>query len=154
MRRWMWILCGILAFQFLERTGTEPEQLKPVQLLLAEKTGERVILKTDTVDYGEGYTVKEALQNMEDSADGRIFLETAELLILKGTYEELLADLQKVLRPAVGICTTEERLDPAKAAEYLSVLRPEHSFLELRVGNHELPQLQWEKGRGKLVQVR
>ena len=104
MKRWMWILCGLLAFQMLEKTGSEMETLQPVQLLEVSRQGRWILLRTDTGDRGMGENLLSALQDMQESSRGRIFLETAEQVILKKGTESLVPELQQLLRPAAAVC--------------------------------------------------
>lgn len=150
MKRWMWILCGILVFQFLGETGEEVENLKPVQLLYAEKNGMEILLETDTGDQGRGQSLEEALENMQETASGRIFLETADQLLLSEDSEELLPELQRVLRPAARVCIAEEKPDLKEAAEFLTFHKPETTMGRLKSGIILLPGLILEEGRMRL----
>ena len=125
MKRWAWILCGILLMGTGGKTGEDLETLKPVCLLEVSWKKGSVMLRTDTGDYGTGASLQSALKDMEETSSGRIFLETADFLLLEGNAEALLPEIWEKLRPAVRVCRTEEKLDLRQAAEYLSVHLPE-----------------------------
>ena len=146
MKRWMWILCGILVFQLLGETGTQVENLKPVQLLYGSREADKIILKTDTGDMGSGESLQEALANMQKTASGRIFLETADLLLLSESSADLLPELRTVLRPAVRVCIANQEPDLKAAAEYLSYHEPETILGQLRSRKYPLPELILKEG--------
>ena len=151
MKRWMWIICGILAFQMLGKTGEDLETLKPVQLLQVEKEQEQIILKTDTGDRVRGNTLRLALEDMQETADGRIFLETADYLLLTEGTEELVPELRKQLRPAVRLCMAEKNGNLKKLAQFLSAHEPGVSLGQYGYGKEKLPVLIMRKGRLKLA---
>ena len=154
MKRWMWILSGLLAVQLLGETGVALENLKPVQLLLVEKQENRILLKTDLGDLGRGETVEEALRDMEMRAEGKIFLETAEQLVLTEDTVMLWQELMSSLRPATRVCLGKGEIDPAEAAAYLSYHKGEVTLGRLRADHRKLPVLYAVKGGMKLVDPR
>ena len=131
MKRWMWLLVFLLAFGILELPEGSVEELQPVQLLMADMEGEQVVLQTDTGDEGSGRTLEEALDHMKTSSSKKIFLKTAELLILRNNAVNLIGELGELLRPAVRVCISEDELDLTKAAEYLTYHRPDRTLGEL-----------------------
>ena len=147
MKRWIWILCGVLLFGLMGENGTEIENLKPVQLLEISRENGRILLQTDTGDRGRGRNLQEALEDLQASSDGRIFLETADLLLVRKNTEDLLNHLDSILRPAVRICITESQVDLQKAAKFLSCHRPERTLGEYRTGRKSLNRLLLKEGK-------
>ena len=151
MKRWTWLLWGLLIFGFIENTGARMESLQPVQLLQVIKDESGVTLKTDTKELGRGRTFCRALENLQETSEKRIFLETADMLILGEHAEELLPELKKILRPAVQVCKSDAELDLSQAAAFLENHRSEKILAEITEDTEELPDLQNTGGRLKLA---
>ena len=151
MKRWVWVLGAVLVLLFLGETGTRLEELKPVQLVYVREENGQVILETDTGDMGEGRDFNCALENMKDRASGRIFLETAELLVLTEDGICCLPQIYEKLRPAAEVCLAEGKLEPEAAAEFLTVHKPDVTLQQLRSGENRLEVLKSREGRLELV---
>ncbi len=145
MKRWVWVLGAVLVLLFLGETGIRLEELKPVQLVYVREENGQVILETDTGDTGEGGDFNCALENMKDRASGRIFLETAELLVLTENGVCCLPQIYEKLRPAAEVCLAEGELEPEAAAEFLTVHKPDVTLQQLRSG--EKPGSAEKQGR-------
>lgn len=150
MKRWMWLLSAVLVVGLLGQSGEKLEELKPVQLLYVRKDGNRISVRTDTGDFGEGDTLPLALADLQSGTAGRIFLETADLLVLSREAESLLPQMGAYLRPAAMVCRAEYQIEPAEAADYLRIHRPGITLGMLRRKSCSLPVLKLEKGRMKL----
>ena len=152
MKRWMWILCGLLAFCLIEETGAQVEKLQPMQLLQATKENGCICLRTDTKEFGKGNTMLTAMRDLQDTAEKKIFLETADMLLLGENTEMLLPELRKLLRPAVQVCRVRGGIDLSQAALYLQ----NHSS-NVTIGRmtafKELPELKEEGGRLRLAET-
>ena len=151
MKRWAWILCGLLIFSFMENTGAQVESLQPVQLVQIHKDENGITLETDTKDFGRGDTLSGALENLQATSEKRIFLETADMLILGRNGELLIMELKTILRPAVQVCRSEDKLDLFQAAAFLQNHRSSVILAEIPDGNTELPELQLAGGRLRLA---
>ena len=149
MKRWMWLLCGLLAFWMIEETGSQVEQLQPVQLLQVTKKNGSIFLRTDTKDYGRGETLQSALADLQETSEKQIFLETADMLVLGENTENLLPELKMYLRPAVQVCSIRDEIDLSQAAVYLK-----NHGSQVRLGRWEedrkLPELKAAEGRLRL----
>ena len=151
MKRWTWILCGLLAFGFMEKTGAQVEVLQPVQLLQVQKEKGIIWLKTDTEDFGSGESLQAAMKNLQETSEKRIFLETADMLILGENTQELLPELRTLLRPAVQVCGSKDELDLAQAAAYLKNHRSSITLAGITEEERKLPELKAEGGRLRLA---
>ena len=149
MKRWMWLLCGLLAFWMIEETGSQVEQLQPVQLLQVTKKNGSIFLRTDTKDFGMGETLQSALADLQETSEKQIFLETADMLVLGENTENLLPELKMYLRPAVQVCSIRDEIDLSQAAVYLK-----NHGSQVRLGRWEedrkLPELKASEGRLRL----
>lgn len=151
MKRWAWILCGLLIFGFAENTGAQMESLQPVQLLQVLKDDNGITIKTDTMDYGRGETLWAALKDLQDTSEKRIFLETADMLVLGEHTESLLPELKRILRPAVQVCRSKEEMDLPQAAAFLKTHGSNRILGEITKQNAVIPELQLAGGRLRLA---
>lgn len=131
MKKWTFMLLAILTFALLPSSGTELGELHPVSLLVVRAEGNNIRLLTDTADVGEGETLDAALQNLEDTTPGYLFLDTVETLILTEETQFLIPQLRQMLRPGVTVCATESELDPETATEYLNTHIPRYKLSDV-----------------------
>ena len=132
MKRWIILTAAAAAALFLQTDGErDVAKLEPVQLVYIYKEMDHLCIETDTDHRGAGRDILEAAADLRSKADGEIFLETAEFLLLE---EDVIvtADFFTLLRPGAGVVYTGERPDLTAAAEYLSIHPPEHTLRELR----------------------
>ena len=95
------------------------EKLRPVQIVSVYKQSDWTVIETDTEDKGIGGTARQALQNMKDTSDGVIYLDTAEYLLVTKQTEEATRELMAELKPSVRMCKTTGVEDLKKAVLYL-----------------------------------
>ena len=96
-------------------------QLQPVEVIAIYPQGDQVILTTDTGDIGSGTDAMAALENMQQTSTGVIYLDTAEyLLFAPGTETEVEA-LRSELKDRVKICNVSQPIDLEDAAKYLPI---------------------------------
>lgn len=96
-------------------------KMKPVQVLSVYKEYDWVVVETDTQDKGVGGTVKQALQNLKDTASGIIYLDTSEYLLLTDDTLGAVEDLRQELKKSTQLCMIAKPVDLPEAAKYLSV---------------------------------
>ena len=96
-------------------------KLLPVQVVSIYKEGEWTVIKTDTENIGMGGTPQQALQNLEESASGIIYLDTAEYLLLTKDTLDAAEALRDELKPNVRLCLAAKQMDLTEAGKYLSV---------------------------------
>ena len=109
-------------------------KLRPVQVVSLYKDDGRVVIETDTGDFGIGATATQALRNMEETTVGVIYLDTARYLLLTKNAEDAGEELRSVLKPDTRICYIEPEIDLEEAGGYLAA-------------HGDLPRLcRWKKG--------
>lgn len=123
--------------------GRDVGKLQPVEVVKVYIDRRQVVLETDTGDLGAGKTVGEALQNLEDTTVGYVYLDTAQYLLVDPGAEDMVGELSPYLKRGTKICTAAASIDPADAAAYLSSHEP-----TVRLGD-------WESSKKteKLVQI-
>lgn len=133
MKKWLYA-AALLALGLLTRLphpARDIAKLEPVQLVYIYKEMDHLCIETDTDHRGAGRDILEAAADLRSKADGEIFLETAEFLLLEEDVT-VTVDFFTLLRPGAGVVYTRERPDLTAAAEYLSIHPPEHTLRELR----------------------
>ena len=134
MKKWLLLIGALAAVGFLSRLphpARDIAELKPVQAVYLYKDGENLCIETDTGDAGAGESLSEAAADLSARADGEIFLDTAEFLLLSPEVV-ISPDFYTHLRPACKVCYTETVPDLAAAAEYLAAHPPEITLARLR----------------------
>lgn len=154
MKRWLWyigIIAVIAALSGKASTGTDIAKLQPVQVVHLTCPEGKVVLETDTGDWGTGETLKDALKDMKDAASREVFLDTADYLIVSQDCIDLLPAMMKQLRPSCSICLGEGRVDMTQVGTFLQQHAPEVTLMEYRAGDRQLQTLVTWEGRMKLV---
>ena len=131
MKKWIVMLLALLAFTVLPSSGTELGELRPVSLLVIRTQGNNIQLLTDTLELGTGETLDAALQNLEDTTPGHLFLDTVENLILTKEAKFLIPQLKQLLRPGVTVCAAKSELNPETAPEYLNSHTPRYRLSDV-----------------------
>ena len=106
--------------------STDVAQLLPVQALTVDVYDGEVQLDGG-VAKGSGKDLDTALQDMKAAAEGHVFLQTAEYVIVSNRALRLLPQVAQwqALRPATAICVAEGDLPEAeKAAAFLQAHDP------------------------------
>ena len=134
MKKWLYLLGALAAVGILSRLphpARDIAELKPVQAIYLYKDGGKLCIETDTGDVGTGRNLPEAATDLSANADGEIFLDTAEFLILD---RQIAIDLSfyQYLRPGCGVCYADEPPDLAAAVEFLSAHPPQITLAHLR----------------------
>lgn len=110
-------LTGLLPFE-----TSDVAQLKPVEALVVSiQDGDVVLNGGDSK--GRGETWDEALGDLRQGAEGKLFFGTAEQVVLCGDAVGFLREIaeSEALRPAAVVVTCPEgEPDPKQAAAYLS----------------------------------
>ena len=109
--------------------------MKPVRVVSVYKEDDWTIVETDTEDRGIGGTVEQAVQNLKDTANGIIYLDTAEYLLLSKDVLDVVEEIRQELKPSARLCMVTRVGDLSEAAKYLDV-------------HGELPKLKnWKNGQ-------
>ena len=134
MKKWVYLLGALLAVGILPRLphpARDIAELKPVQAVYLYQDGEKLCIETDTGDVGTGRSLPEAAADLSAHADGEVFLDTAEFLIL-GREVEITSSFFQYLRPGCKVCYADEPPDLAAAVKYLSAHPPQITLAHLR----------------------
>ena len=75
-----------------------------------------------------GAYLKEAIRDMEKTAAGIVFLDTADYLLVTESAMEEVESIKEHLKPSVRVCIQHVEMNLKDAAAYLSVHRPEHQL--------------------------
>lgn len=143
-------LLGFLALALLVSDGkTDISRLEPVETLQVITTEDGVRVLTDTGAKGYGSTLTQALENLHSSAPNRIFLETAQFLLVDD--QRLLEELYPVLRPACRVYVVRKQADLEVAAKYLELHGPQITLGQYRAEKEELPIYYSKEGRSQIV---
>ena len=120
--------------------GTDVGKLLPVELMQISRTETGYVVRTDTENMGEGESLPQALANLRETAQGKIFLETTEYVLLTRETMQCLPDLTELY-------AAPQLEDLEQAAAFLRAHSRQSPLFRLTEGEPELPELQTEEGR-------
>ena len=125
--KWILYVGLLLVVILLPVEATDVGKLIPVEVVAVSEDRGIIIIEADTGDIGQGSSITAAIDNMEDTAAGIIYLDTAEYLILE---EGIPAEAMRPhLKGSVRVCAGEGvTLDGI--AEYLSIHKPKRRLDE------------------------
>lgn len=140
MKRWIvYALAAAALLTLRPKEMKDVSGLIPVELLYINKEAGLIRAETDTGAVGKGRSLEAALKDLEQTAPGRIFLETADYLIITINTANLLPKLAEVVRPATEVCIGIH-VD-AEAVSYLNAHRPTVTMKDIRAGATVIPTL-------------
>ena len=142
--------CAILIAAFampVERADVA--QLRPIEVIYIYKDADAVVLKTDTEDVGIGTDVETALQDMKLTSPARIYLDTAEYLLIGEGAQEDAMQLKGILKNSVQLCVAGAELELKEVAKYLPVHSDLPDFQDWEAGE-KLPVLELKNDRIKI----
>lgn len=145
MKRWLLYVAMLMAAMVLPDSGTELGELNPISLLYITKENGQVVVTTDLAERGRGETLQSAINDLELTTSGHIFLNTVENLILTEDSVYLLPNLGKVLRPTVRVCLSDGELPIENMSEYLHTHIPKE-MLKNNPKKTNLQNLTWKEG--------
>lgn len=145
------ILYGVLLAAALLAPTDDVElgKMKPVETVSIRTQEGRVLIETDTEDMGSGETFKEALKDLEKTTPGRIYLDTAQYLLIGEEAEGMVPELEAMLKDGTRLCKREGEVDMKTVGEYLRQHTPEMKLKKWKQGDR-LEVLTAENGRLKL----
>lgn len=112
----------ILALLFLAPVQRlDVAKLEPVQTVAVSVEDGTVILETDTDNAGRGADVAEALQDLEDTTPGVIYLDTAEYLLVTEAALDCVDTLRSSLSSSVRVSLWDGEGSVKTAAKYLGI---------------------------------
>ena len=146
-------LTGLLPF-----ASSDVAELVPVRALVVSVQDGTIVFDGEQCR-GMGRTWEQAWEDLEQSANGHVFLGTADHVVLCEDAVEYLSKVvsSRILRPAASICITSGEIpEPKEAADYLDahdtgVTLQRIKALQLREGNVRLPKLTKTEGGWRLV---
>lgn len=119
---WLLAAASAVCLCMLPRTGTDAAKLLPAQVLVIGAGDGVVTVEADNGAAGSGPTLAAALADMAECAEGTLFLDTAEHIVLLRPSQALLEQTitQPSFRPAAKLYVTRaEALDASALVELL-----------------------------------
>lgn len=104
--------------------GTDVAKLAPAELVYVQTYGKGVTVRTDLGDYGIGQNLQEAFADLENTTTGKVFLDTAEYLLVNEEGIGQLEELKSWLKEDCRVCLANEIEDLESAAAYLNAHPP------------------------------
>ena len=149
MKRMVFYSLLLLAAVMVPTETVELGALLPVQVVYLYEEADRVTIETDTENRGTGASVEKAIADLTESASGKMFLDTAEYLIVTEDTEHLINEVGAYLKGKTRLCIGTGKLDLGDAASYLNAHRPK---TQLKTWNREqkLQMLEQKNGRFRL----
>ena len=137
MRKMVWYLILIIGALMIPSEKTDIGDMKPVELVQLERNSDRVVIRTDMKDEGEGQDTAEALENLKRTSDGIIYLDTADYLLVDMDAAADAVELAGVLKASSRVCWAEKKIDPEKATAFLRIHQPQTQFKDWNTENRE-----------------
>ena len=119
MRRTILYIGILAALFFVPVEQMEVGKLIPVQVVSIYKEDANYVIETDTENKGLGSTAQAALQNLKDTADGTIYLDTAQYLLITQDTRDAVEILRKHLKPSVEMSAMETPVKVKEVAQFL-----------------------------------
>lgn len=149
--RWIIYLALIAVTLLVPVNRTDVAKLQPVEVICLQRRGEDLQIRTDTEDSGAGKNLKAAIEDLEKSTPGIIYLDTAEYLLIYLGCEMEADQIKEYLKDNVRICEISQQMNLADAAVYLDIHRPQQTMRIWKPGETEV-KLRIEDGRFQLVE--
>lgn len=157
---WAVIAVGLVLAGILPLETHDPSELLPARVLTIRTEDGWVYTACDNGAEGVGKTFDAALEDMARSAEGILFLDTAEHILLHGGARELTAQVVRSarLRPAAKLYLTGNRMpDAGRCAEFLQAHPGGVTLSEVRAamlgaGSVTLPRVVETEGRLRLLE--
>lgn len=145
MKRWfLWgvvLVAAVVLMKDENRAGTDIAGLEPAQILWVENVAGGVAVATDAGQAGWGMDLARAVSDMEQTAAGQVFLDTAEYLLISPEARKWMPDLCRILRPSCQVCLADGVSDLTAVTEYLTGHEPDFTLGDWRKGETGLPVL-------------
>ena len=108
-------------------------KLKPVEVIQIIHSEELIQIKTDTGDSGKGKTVELAIQDLQKTTAGTVYLDTAEY-VLVAKDQAVAEGMLPYLKETVRLCQWEGEMKLDEVAEYLDAHSPKMKLKDYRAG--------------------
>lgn len=129
-------LTGLLPF-----AGMDIAKLHPVEVLMVSRSGDTLLLRTDSGMFGYGKDIEEALLNLRLSTSGNIFLDTANYLLLAPNCTDVVISLWNYVRPACQVYYFEGEGQYEEIGKYLESHPSQATVLRCVQGEVDIPFL-------------
>ncbi len=153
MKRWSLLLIFTIAAGILpriHRAGTDVAALEPVELMYLTSQNGIYYLYTDTGQQGRGNTLANAVSDLKAVSGKKLFLNTAEHLLVSPSALEAVDRISTYLRPDCSLTLAEGEPDTEQAAPFLDTHKPEFTLNDYRAGDRDIPVLQCQEGEMRL----
>lgn len=134
MKKWMIpiaVLAAVAIFSRLPHPARDIADLKPVRVVYIHLEGRNFHVQTDTGDSGTGPDLTQACRVLYAEADGEIFLDTAEFLILAPEVP-ITGEILTLLRPDCRVAYSDREPDLERIADYLTAHPPDRTLAQRR----------------------
>lgn len=147
MKKWIMglALLAVVVYEGMPFSPIDIASLQPVELIRLSRQ-ETWMIQTDTGDQGWGETVEEAFLDLKDHCPGKVFLDTADYLIVTAEALPMPEEIYVYLRPSCAVCLERGEALVAEAAAFLAVHKPEVTLGDYRAGGVQLPVLITREG--------
>lgn len=139
MKKWLYpaaLLAAIGILSRLPHPAKDITALKPVRAVSIYLDGERLQIETDTGDSGSGVALTDAYEDMKSKADGEIFLDTAEFLILAPDVS-ITEDFYEIFRPTCKLVFSDTPPDLETISDYLTIHAPKTTLAQIRAFGYQ-----------------
>lgn len=134
-------ICILAVLALLLPRGTDASELAPAQVVYVQVDGQTVTVRTDLGNIGKGKNLQEAFLDLNNTTPAKVFLDTADYLLINEKGISVLPELQLWLKGSCMVCVANEITDLQSAAEYLKAHSPELKLKDWSAGGMDLPLL-------------
>lgn len=113
------VILALLLFAPVEKLDVA--KLEPVQTVAISVQDNNVVLQTDTENSGRGANVAQAIEDLEKTTPGVIYLDTAQYLLVTEDALSYAEILRSKLNPAVRVSLWDGEGSVVTAAKYLAI---------------------------------
>ena len=143
----IYIYLGIFLALLLLPGGTDAAKLAPAQVVSVQTEDGEIMVRTDLGNFGRGADLEEAFADLEDTTSGKVFLDTADYLLVDEASMAYLPELTQWLKGNCLVFKSGEVEDLEGAALYLDAHPAGLELKECRSGNEDLPIVTETDGR-------
>lgn len=136
-----WVILGVLLLFLLPQRGTDVGKLLPVEILRIEKEAGMYVLSADAGGTAGGKDIKTAVENLQRSAPGEIFLDTADYVLLTRETIDCIGALSSFVRPGTQVYVVECDLNFEKLGDFLETHGPNAPLYRVQKGEIKIPIL-------------
>lgn len=132
--------------------STDVAKLEPVELVVLRAIPQGFAIQTDTGSFGSGTSIADAIQNLEETATGKVFLETADYVLLEGVDADAIPVLLEVFRPSSKVLFLQGDAAPESLAAFLRSRPQMVSILRWKLTEANPPTIRFQEGVLQIAQ--